>query len=100
MRRVLSKTWRGGSVSIAWRKRTSRAQIDRLALDEAAMADVTLSFLAVSGRVGKVPFTRSQLALAPFLTVLHHRSDTGKATADVHVLAARVFALAGRLAFE
>ena len=66
---------------VSWIERRGRsplAQIDRLALDEAAMADVTLSFLAVSGRVGKVPFTRSQLALAPFLAVLRHLTDTGK----------------------
>ncbi len=75
-------------------------RLDRLALDEAALAEVTLSFMAISGRVGKVPFVRSQLALAPFLTALRDIGRADNAQPDVHMLANRAFAMAGRLAFE
>lgn len=74
-------------------------QLDDLTSDEAAIAEATLSFMAISGRVGKVPFVRSQLALAPFLAVLR-RVDSARALPDLHALAARAFAMAGRLAFE
>jgi len=49
---------------------TPLAQLEHLALDEATLAEITLSFTTVNGRVGRVPFVRSQLALAPFLNAL------------------------------
>jgi hypothetical protein len=88
---------------ISWVERsdsTSSVRFGPLALDEATVAETMLSFVAVSGTVGKVPFVRSQLAVAPFLAALRDIDQTTKASSSVRILAARAFALAGRLAFE
>jgi hypothetical protein len=66
------------------------------------LPEVEESYWALHSRVGKVPFVRSQIALAPFVE-LCRLLDSDASTAppiEAHVLAAHCFALAGRLAFE
>lgn len=88
---------------ISWAERRSQTPLmhgQDLAMVVPSAAELTLSFAAESARVGTVPFVRSQLALAPLLAALGHVSQANEAGSDVHLLAARAFALAGRLAFE
>jgi len=82
------------------RGHTPLLQHDHLTLDAASIAEVAMAFAALSERVGKVPFVRSQLALAPLLALLGQVSQTDGALPDGHLLATRAFAMAGRLAFE
>jgi len=90
-------------VVISWAERRShllQMRFDHLTLDATSTAKMAMSFTAVSRRVGKVPFARSQLALTPFLATLGRVRQTDEAPPDIHTLATRTFALAGRLAFE
>lgn len=67
--------------------------------DESAVAEAFVCLSAITERIGRVPFVRSQLAVAPLVNALDRTATTG-AGPDVHLLAARAFAVAGRLAFE
>src|SRR5262249_54952690 len=88
---------------ISWVERSGQTpfmQLDRLVLDEASIAAAALSFTAISQRVGKVPFVRSQLALAPLVTALRGIGQADAVPPEVRTLAVHTFAMAGRLAFE
>lgn len=82
-------------------QRSRATAINPTNLTDSKLAELTLSFNAIANLVGKVPFVRSQIALAPLVEAFrHHEHGSAGLPADGRVLAARTFSTAGRLAFE
>ncbi|MDQ7904687.1 hypothetical protein RB614_09155 [Phytohabitans sp. ZYX-F-186] len=70
-------------------------------LDDGDLAEMTRTLNGITQQIGKIPFVRSQIALAPLIDSLRHAKQTNTdLPPDGRTLAARTYAAAARLAFE
>jgi hypothetical protein len=77
------------------------SRIDPAAIADGKLTELTLAFTAIASQVGKVPFVRSQIALAPLVETFRQAAQAStELPIDARTLAARTFSTAGRLAFE
>jgi hypothetical protein len=87
-------SWAGGKLTQPWR-------IDPTRIVNGDLAELSAALTTIVSEVGTMPFSRSQIALAPYLDAFQHLQQTGtEIPPDAHVLATRSFGSAGRLAFE